>query len=134
MKVSATVFVPWVRFHFNFIFAAGNSTIFSNREFSFTLKDDVYIRYLSFDKQIDLETELCAKNPFKIDIGPVMNAPPKHQRAKKMLPVQRELIFDIDMTDYDDVRTCCSGAEVCVKCWKFMVVACQVVDAALRGE
>lgn len=80
---------------------------------------------------------MCAKNPFKIDIGPVMTARPKDSRmisSNSIQPVQRELIFDIDMTDYDEVRTCCSGAEICQKCWKFMVVACQTIDAALRGE
>lgn len=97
--------------------------------------DDVYIRYLSYEKQSDLELDLCTKNPFKIDIGPVMSARPKdHRIINSMQPVQRELIFDIDMTDYDDVRSCCSGAEICQKCWKFMVVACQIIDAALRGK
>lgn len=47
--------------------------ILGNREFSFTLKDDVYIRYLSFASPAELEKELMKKVPFKIDIGAVYN-------------------------------------------------------------
>ena len=47
--------------------------ILGNREFSFTLKDDVYIRYLSFGSPDEIEKELMKKVPFKIDIGAVYN-------------------------------------------------------------
>ena len=38
------------------------------------------------------------------------------------------------MTDYDDIRTCCTGANICKKCWPYMTMALKCVDCALRDD
>ncbi|MCO5600043.1 hypothetical protein L7F22_054151 [Adiantum nelumboides] len=47
-------------------------------------------------------------------------------------PIERELVFDVDMTDYDDVRFCCTGSNICHKCWPLMTIAIKVVEPTLR--
>ncbi|PWA46638.1 DNA primase isoform 3 [Artemisia annua] len=60
--------------------------------------------------------------PFKIHIGPVYNVDPSKRHANAasgdniFAPVERELVFDIDISDYDDARYCCSRADVCDCC------------------
>ncbi|XP_064598395.1 LOW QUALITY PROTEIN: DNA primase small subunit-like [Liolophura sinensis] len=110
---------------------------FTNREFSFTLKDDVYIRYQSFSDQQELEKEVQKRCPYKIDIGAVFTHKPKEHKTVKAAAFQaqeKELVFDIDMTDYDEVRFCCSGADICPQCWPLMVIALKIVDRALRED
>lgn len=107
----------------------------AHREFSFTLENDIYIRYLCFANQEDFEAEMVKRCPQKIDIGAVYNArPTEHKKLNNFSPQERELVFDIDLTDYDDVRNCCSGASICHKCWRYMSVAVKILDAALRED
>ena len=42
---------------------------FLRREFTFTMAEDVYIRYLCFRDQAGFEKAVNAKQPYKIDIG-----------------------------------------------------------------
>eukprot|EP00158_Paraphelidium_tribonemae_P004360 Partr_v1_DN26714_c1_g1_i1_m8444 putative DNA primase len=97
------------------------------------MNQEVYIRFLSFSTKAEFQQEIMQKCPEKIDIGAVYSGKPKAKNTLKLFkPVQRELVFDIDMTDYDAIRTCCSGANICNKCWKFMTIALRLLDFALR--
>jgi DNA primase small subunit len=105
------------------------------REMSFTLPGDIYVRYISYLTKESLKNDLITKLPVKIDIGAVYNAPPSmHASVQNFAPVHKELVFDIDMTDYDDIRTCCSGAAVCTKCWVLMSAAIKVVHDILTKD
>jgi DNA primase small subunit len=110
---------------------------FSRREFSFTIEDDIYIRYQSFRDCSELTAAIQKRQPHKIDIGAVFNAPPKSHNTidpSGFKTVERELVFDIDMTDYDDIRTCCTGANICLRCWPYMTMALKVINIALRED
>lgn len=56
------------------LFVAASNQQFSQREFSFTLENDVYRRYLSFSNHQEFEKELIKMCPEKIDIGAVYSA------------------------------------------------------------
>lgn len=44
------------------------------------------------------------------------------------------MVFDIDMDVYDDVRSCCKGANVCERCWVFPIAAMKVLTVILDED
>ena len=113
----------------------GTGSQLARRELSLTLADDVYIRYQCFTSAKEMKSLMTKRQPHKIDIGAVFNCVPRdHLSVKNFRPESRELVFDIDLSDYDDVRTCCQGATVCRKCWQYMTCAVKVCESALRED
>lgn len=114
------------------------STDFAHREFAFTLPNDAYLRYQAFSTSDLLRKDVLRLLPSRFEIGPVYNTNPRDRKTLRkstaFKPLAKELCFDIDLTDYDDIRTCCDKANICNKCWQFITMAVKVVDIALRDD
>ncbi|RDW84923.1 DNA primase [Coleophoma cylindrospora] len=111
---------------------------FGHREFAFTLQNDAYLRYQSFATSDLLRKDVLRLMPSRFEIGPVYSTNPRDRKtlvkSSAFKPIAKELCFDIDLTDYDDIRTCCDKANICIKCWQFITMAVKVVDVALRED
>ncbi|KAL7752412.1 p48 polypeptide of DNA primase [Sorochytrium milnesiophthora] len=128
---------PFADYHRWLKYAKPTNDYFARREFSFTLANDIYIRFQSFETGDDLKQEIVKMSPVKIDVGAVYSARPKLKKTVRpgvFVPVEKELVFDIDMTDYDEIRTCCQGGDICSKCWPFMTIAIKVIHRALKED
>ena len=133
MKIYYSNFFPY-EMYFSWL-GRGEVDQFQRREFSFTLENDVYFRFQSYKSSDELKKKLIQYCPKKIDIGAMYNVlPTEHKTADPFFPQEKEIVFDIDMTDYDDIRTCCQEAKLCNKCWKYMIVAYKILDKILRED
>ncbi|KAI9847220.1 MAG: hypothetical protein M1838_000980 [Thelocarpon superellum] len=114
------------------------TTDFGHREFAFTLQNGAYLRYQAFPTAHLLRKEILRLNPSRFEIGPVYTANPRDRKTMRksdnFRPLAKELVFDIDLTDYDSIRTCCVKTNICHKCWSFVTMAIKVVDTALRED
>ena len=111
----------------------GNTEVSTHREICFTLADGTYCRYLSFENKETFKKMLVERCPSKMDIGALFTAPvSRHAELPAFEAVSKEFVLDIDLTDYDDIRSCCKGGEVCVSCWRWMVVAIRILNKVLR--
>ena len=111
---------------------------FAHREFAMTLSNDAYLRYQSYPTADLLKRDVLRMNPSRFEIGPVYTTNPRDRKTLRkssaFRPISKEIVFDIDLTDYDDIRTCCDKANICHKCWTFATMAIKVIDVALRDD
>ncbi|KAI0903739.1 DNA primase small subunit [Ustulina deusta] len=115
---------------------------FGHREFALTIHDntdnEIYLRYQSYPTADLIRKDIIAKLPARFEIGPVYTTNPRDRKTLRnqnsFKPLAKELCFDIDLTDYDGIRTCCDKANICIKCWQFITMAIKVVDTALRDD
>jgi DNA primase small subunit len=110
---------------------------FIRREFTLVLEGDIFCRYTCFKDAEEYRAQVMARQPIRMEIGAVYTHPPKNHNMvvkEAYKPLERELVFDIDMDDYDDIRSCCQGAKLCTKCWTFMKIAIKTIDRAMRED
>lgn len=116
---------------------------FHRREISYMIKadndiDEFCMRHLCYSDMEEFKKDVLNNKPIRIDIGPVCDKPPSINKdgaqIQKAVAVEREFVIDIDLSDYDAIRSCCSGKKMCERCWRFMVSAYKVLRPALMED
>lgn len=124
-----TTLVKWLTYNY--------SSNLMHRELSFEYEGVGVERYVTFENAKSFKERMLSRDkkvPLKIDAGAIWNQIPQKDAGPNAKTIERELIFDFDMNDYDDVRTCCEGKKVCVKCWKLLIVAVEILEKALEED
>lgn len=101
------------------------------RNFVFNYGEQTYIYNLSFENEEQFKIETVARVPAQILVSAQMD---ENINIFKMPNCKtRELIFDLDLTDYSDVRLCCNTEKkCCFLCWKYIKIIMEIVDSELR--
>lgn len=109
-----------------------------NREFCFTLEQNKYVRFQSFKTLKEFQNRIASLNPIKIDIGGIYNQEPrnyiKNKTETEFICEEKELVFDIDINDYNEVRMCCQKNDVCPKCWKYIIAGAKILERILTED
>uniref|UniRef100_A0A674AI20 DNA primase AEP n=1 Tax=Salmo trutta TaxID=8032 RepID=A0A674AI20_SALTR len=95
-----------------------------------------FYRWLKYGRSFSTLNEKVMQkiNLYKIDVGAVYSHRPNQYNTVKsgsFQALEKELVFDVDMTDYDNIRSCCSAADICPKCCTLMTIVIRILDRAL---
>jgi DNA primase small subunit len=67
----------------------------------------------------------------RLHIGAHYNLP-CGKKTDKLIPEFKEFVVDIDLSDYDNVRSCCLGKTACSKCWIFIRAATKAIPIIME--
>jgi DNA primase small subunit len=101
-----------------------------SREWACRLQDETFIRGKKMSSVYDWKRDVQRLLPMRLEIGGLLSDDKT---------VGRELIFDLDLNSYDDVRRdvcdCHQGeGRICHYCWTFMIAGMTAVDTILRDD
>jgi len=97
-------------------------------------------RFNAFATPQQLVDNVVRRRPIGLYVGPAYNYDPTYRglfTTARMRPVEQKLIFDIDLTDYDDIRRCScvgktTGLRCCSTCWTLAACAIIILRNLLR--
>ncbi|KAF7701706.1 DNA primase small subunit [Cucumispora dikerogammari] len=105
------------------------------RELSFVHDNTFFERYISITSLSHFRHLILDKKPSVINVGAFYNSIPK--KGSNLQAISRELVFDVDVTDYD--RTCeCEKSsnrkKLCPDCFQIIKAAIGVLDYSMREQ
>lgn len=116
-------------------FGTERSDLLAKREFMTGTGESFVRRHLSLPSSDQLQSFILREKICRFDVGASYIFPPARRTADgpENCPVLRELTFDMDLKDYDDVRGCgCSGNDRCCLCWPLVATSAVVVHRLLK--
>ncbi len=109
---------------------------FKNREFGFVVGEDRFIRNISFENTKALREFMATRSVKHAYVGAVYEqSPSRYSPIQKIKWKFREFIYDIDINDFDLVRTCgCQGYAYCTECWSLVQDTVLFIDETMRQD
>lgn len=94
------------------------------------------MRNLSFKSPAELKSYLEEKAPWAAYVGAAYQSSPQKGKPVPSLQIKkRELVFDLDLTDYNDLRDCGTGkSHYCEECWPLVRNAAVFINETLKKD
>ena len=115
---------------------------FEKREFGFQVAKDNAVKFISnisFETPNKLREYVLKNTPLAMYVGAIYSEGPNYIEQKTIQNlewIRREFIFDIDLTEYDNVRPCsCKGKNMaCEYCWELINVSIKWIQETMKED